>query len=93
MGLQDWAFRVAYAGRSEMAWRRVVGRCSDTWKRGSLAGHIEGHSVARGRVRGILRSVLRPALQPVLQGIFRATLRNQEIRRVERGANGVRKPG
>lgn len=69
MGLQDWAFRVAYGRGYERALDGVFGWDSDAWKRVFLAGHIEGYSAARGRVPRILRSPLRGALRAALRGI------------------------
>lgn len=45
MGLQLWAVRGPYGGRYEAARERACEWGSNTWKRGSLAGHIEGCSM------------------------------------------------
>lgn len=85
MALQNWGVEGSYGQGYKRARERVVGRGSNVWKRGSLAGPIEQCLEARGRVGGILRTVLRSTLRAVLRRAFRAVLRNEGVRGVQRG--------
>lgn len=93
LGRGKWGVEDSYGRASKRARERVVGWCSDTWKRGSLAGSMGGCSMARGRAREILRTVLRSPLRPALRGIFQTVLRNRGVRGFSVGAKVVRTPG
>lgn len=69
MSRAEWGLEGSYGRGSERARERVVGWCSNVWKRGSLAGPIEQCPHRKSKVAGILRAVLRPIFQTVLRGI------------------------
>lgn len=69
MGLQIWAARPSYAGRSERTRERGFEWGSNTRGRGFLAGYIEQCPCRESKVAEILRAVLRGYLRVVLRGI------------------------